>query len=167
MKHIGRVIEFHKTAGHPVTDIDSIPTVKQRTLRLNLILEELIELSHAYGLSETFRNKLLAQTTIDCKDTFEFNQVESLDALCDLEVVVLGGYCMSGFTEVADSAFTEVMDSNMSKFCSSLDEVHASTSKHNDWYHKLVNGVYVLYRTADNKIMKGINYFKPNLEKFL
>jgi len=33
-------------------------------------------------------------------------------------------------------------------------------------YEKIAEGRYIVYRTRDKKVMKSINYFRPDLSKF-
>ena len=33
-------------------------------------------------------------------------------------------------------------------------------------FEKVTEGRYIVYRTRDKKVMKSINYFRPNLKKF-
>lgn len=73
------------------------------------------------------------------------DKVDALDALCDLAYVLNGAILSLGYASVIEDAFNEVHASNMSK----LD----------------ANGNPVL--REDGKILKGPNYFKPNLGKFI
>lgn len=63
--------------------------------------------------------------------------------------------------------FLEVHKSNMSKFCKTLKEAKDSVKEYNDKegddfsYYKKVGKYYVILRTSDNKVLKGLNYFKP------
>ncbi len=176
------IIEFQKAGGHTVaySTENHIPSIEDRKLRLKLIFEELSELADAYGLEQTMINicnnyigGIYAKTQSNpiSKDTLEFNKVEALDALCDLSVVVNGGYCISGFTDIAEEAYDETMNSNLSKFCYSLDEAMATVAGKDDWEYKLTNidgkDIYVFYRKEDKKIMKGAGYYKPDYSKLL
>lgn len=173
------IIEFQKAGGHTVayTSDNHTPSIEDRKLRLKLIFEELTELAEAYGLEKTFQNivkKLIYEkelSMIESIDTKEFNRIEALDALCDLSVVVNGGYCVSGFTDIAEEAYEETMRSNMSKFCYSLDEALATVANRNDWTYKqvVVNDkiIYAILRKEDGKIMKSPSFFKPDYNKFL
>ena len=177
--NLRQVVNFQTTCGHTVkfTDDKYIPTIKERKLRLNLILEELEELAESYGLDKYFINLKDKQSAekqtdllnhnIELHDTNVFNKIEALDANCDLEVVVLGAYCINGFTNIAKDAFKETMDSNMSKFCKTEDEALATVAGKDDWDYKVVNGNYVFVRKSDNKILKASSFFKPNYTKFL
>lgn len=172
------IIEFQKAGGHTVayTTENHIPSIEDRKLRLKLIFEELTELAEAYGLEKTFQNivkKLIYEKELsieECKDTKEFNKTEALDALCDLSVVVNGGYCVSGFTDIAEEAYEETMRSNMSKFCYSLDEALATVANKEDWTYKQVvvddKIIYAILRKEDGKIMKSPAFYKPDYSKF-
>jgi hypothetical protein len=176
--NLQQVIDFQTTCGHTVKNVSDnyIPTIKERKLRLNLILEELEELAESYGLDKYFINLKdkqsaekhtdLLNNNIELHDTNVFNKIEALDANCDLEVVVLGAYCINGFTNIAKGAFKETMDSNMSKFCKTEDEALATVAGKDDWDYKVVNGNYVFVRKSDNKILKASSFFKPNYNRF-
>lgn len=96
---------------------------QQRVLYAKLISEEFAEFLQAY---------------------FEKDNVEQLDAVCDL-VWVLIGYAKSRGWDI-EGAFDEVARSNMSK----LDPQTGKPIKR-----------------EDGKVMKGANYFAPSLEKYL
>ena len=169
------IIEFQKAGGHTVaysTD-NHIPSVKDRELRLSLIFEELSELADAYGMNKVFTDMCEEHLhlTAEIENTFEFNKVEALDALCDLSVVFNGGFAVSGFTDIAQEAYDETMRSNMSKFCYSLDEALATVAGKEDWTYRVTNingrDVYVFLRKSDGKILKGKSFFIPDYSKLL
>lgn len=169
------IIEFQKAGGHTVaysTD-NHIPSIEDRKLRLKLIFEELSELADAYGMKDTFAKICNSYSNANSYeiDTDDFNKVEALDALCDLSVVVNGGYCISGFTDIAQEAYDETMRSNMSKFCYSLDEALATVAGKDDWTYRVTNingrDVYVFLRKSDGKILKGKRFFQPDYSKLL
>lgn len=72
--------------------------------------------------------------------------------------------------------FDEIHNSNMTKFCVNEDEV-GLTSKHyqnefncNTYYIEksfFDSKLYIVKRSSDNKILKSINYTKPNINKIL
>lgn len=66
--------------------------------------------------------------------------------------------------EQFQQALNRVHDSNMSKFCKTLSEAEETVSAYKkrgiDTSYKLVNGLYVITRRKDGKILKSINY-KP------
>lgn len=70
--------------------------------------------------------------------------VEVCDAIIDMTYVVYGIIVQHGLTEIFEDMFEEVHKSNMSK---------------------LENGKVL--RRSDGKILKGSEYFKPNLKKYV
>ena len=122
MSNFIKVGVFMKTFGQEVKDKPSFSTDKINKLRLDLIKEELDE------LTEAMKNKDL---------------LEVADALTDILYVTYGAGHAFGID--LDKCFDEVQNSNMSK----LDE--SGKPIYND----------------SGKVMKGPNYFKPNLSKFV
>ena len=122
MTNFDKVGTFMKTFGQEVKTKPSFSTDKINKLRLDLIKEELNE------LTEAMNNKDL---------------LEVADALTDILYVTYGAGHAFGIN--LDKCFEEVQNSNMSK----LDE----------------NGKPIY--NEHGKVMKGPNYFKPNLSKFV
>ncbi len=122
MSNFRKVGTFMKTFGQEVKTKPSFSTEKINKLRLDLIKEELEE------LTEAMYNKDL---------------LEVADALTDILYVTYGAGHAFGID--LDKCFDEVQNSNMSK----LDE----------------NGKPIY--NDSGKVMKGPNYFKPDLSKFL
>jgi len=122
MSNFSKVGVFMKTFGQEVKDKPSFSTDKINKLRLDLIKEELNE------LTEAMNNKDL---------------LEVADALTDILYVTYGAGHAFGIN--LDKCFEEVQNSNMSK----LDE----------------NGKPIY--NEHGKVMKGPNYFKPDLTKFI
>ena len=122
MSNFSKVGIFMKTFGQEVKDKPSFSTDKINKLRIDLINEELKELTDA------MKNKDL---------------LEVADALTDILYVTYGAGHAFGID--LDKCFDEVQNSNMSK----LGE----------------NGKPI-YNEA-GKVMKGPNYFKPDLSKYL
>ena len=98
--------------------------------------------------------------------------VEVLDALCDITYVSLGnGAMLHGLKDKVLPAYKEVQASNMSKACNTPQEaietvsIRAAEQKENCHFER-VGDSYVVYRTRDKKVMKSINYFRPNLKQF-
>mgnify|MGYP003670230252 CR=1 FL=1 len=61
--------------------------------------------------------------------------------------------------------------SNMSKACETEEEAMEtiavrSKEQNEDCHWEKVDDMYIVYRTRDRKVMKSLNYFKPNLTKF-
>ena len=122
MTNFDKVGTFMKTFGQEVKTKPSFSTDKINKLRLDLIKEELTE------LTEAMNNKDL---------------LEVADALTDILYVTYGAGHAFGIN--LDKCFEEVQNSNMSK----LDE----------------NGKPIY--NEDGKVMKGPNYFKPDLSRFV
>ena len=122
MTNFNKVGTFMKTFGQEVKTKPSFSSDKINKLRLDLIKEELIE------LTEAMNNKDL---------------LEVADALTDILYVTYGAGHAFGIN--LDKCFEEVQNSNMSK----LDE----------------NGKPIY--NENGKVMKGPNYFKPDLSKFV
>ncbi len=122
MSNFSKVGIFMKTFGQEVKDNPSFSTDKINKLRIDLIKEELDE------LTEAMKNKDL---------------LEVADALTDILYVTYGAGHAFGID--LDKCFAEVQNSNMSK----LDE----------------NGKPIYNESG--KVMKGPNYFKPDLSKFV
>lgn len=90
--------------------------------------------------------KLSNEENLEYLDACEDNdKVEILDALVDELYIWCGKVLSHGMQDLINEAFKEVHASNMSK----LD----------------ANGFPI--KRVDGKVMKGENYFKPNLVKFL
>ena len=122
MSNFSKVGIFMKTFGQEVKKKPSFSTDKINKMRLDLIKEELSELTDAMN------NKDL---------------LEVADALTDILYVTYGAGHAFGID--LDKCFDEVQNSNMSK----LDE----------------DGKPIY--NEHGKVMKGPNYFKPDLSKFV
>ena len=120
MTNFDKVGTFMKTFGQEVKTKPSFSTDKINKLRLDLIKEEIAE------LTEAMNNKDL---------------LEVADALTDILYVTYGAGHAFGID--LDKCFDEVQNSNMSK----LDE----------------NGKPIY--NEHGKVMKGPNYFAPNLKR--
>ena len=98
--------------------------------------------------------------------------VEILDALCDIAYVSLGnGTMLHGLKDKIWPAYQEVQASNLSKACQSEEEARLTVEKRSKeqgeaCHWEEVSDMYIVYRTRDRKVMKSINYFRPDLEKF-
>ena len=122
MSNFSKVGTFMKTFGQEVKDKPAFSTDKINKLRIDLIKEELEELTEAMK-----NNDLL----------------EVADALTDILYVTYGAGHAFGID--LDKCFEEVQNSNMSK----LNE----------------NGKPIY--NVSGKVMKGPNYFKPDLSKYI
>jgi predicted HAD superfamily Cof-like phosphohydrolase len=148
---LNQVGEFHKTFKHPIVDQPAIPNAKRSALRVELIAEELKELEEAI------------------KDN---DLVEVADALCDIQYVLSGAILEFGMGDKFKELFDEVQRSNMSKACESEQEAqatvdHYTSNKQTPCYYKEIDGKWLVYRTADEKTLKSINYSPADLKSIL
>lgn len=143
--------QFHKTFKHPILEHPAIPSEERCRLRVALIAEELKELEEA----------------IKDKDI-----VEVADALCDIQYVLSGAILEFGLGEKFKSLFEEVQRSNMSKACATEKEAVATVAYYmakdgTECYYREEGGKWLVYRKADNKTIKSINYSPADLKKIL
>jgi predicted HAD superfamily Cof-like phosphohydrolase len=149
---VSEVETFNATMGKPNNYSPVIPDEKEWMFVYNFILEELEEYKHA------------------CETG---NIVEVLDALCDIAYVSIGnGVMLHGLKDQILPAYAEVQASNMSKACKTEEEaiqtVELRSKEQGEPCHYEQQGEYwIVYRTRDRKVMKNVNYFKPNLKQFL
>ena len=122
MTNFEKVRVFMKTYGQEVKDKAGFSDAKTNKLRIDLIKEELEELTEAMQ---------------------DENLLEVADALTDILYVTYGAGHAFGIN--LDKCFEEVQNSNMSK---------------------LGEDGKPIYNEA-GKVMKGPNYFKPDLSKYL
>ncbi len=122
MTNFEKVRLFMKTYGQEVKDKAGFSDAKTNKLRIDLIKEELEELTEAMQ---------------------DENLLEVADALTDILYVTYGAGHAFGID--LDKCFDEVQNSNMSK---------------------LGEDGKPIYNEA-GKVMKGPNYFKPDLSKYL
>ena len=122
MTNFEKVRLFMKTYGQEVKDKAGFSDAKTNKLRIELIKEELEELTEAMQ---------------------DENLLEVADALTDILYVTYGAGHAFGID--LDKCFEEVQNSNMSK---------------------LGEDGKPIYNEA-GKVMKGPNYFKPDLSKYL
>ena len=149
---VDEVEEFNEVMGKSYQN-RTTPTIdpKDADFVINFIQEELDELKVAVK---------------------EKNIIEIFDALLDITYVGLGnGALVFGLKDKMLDGYAEVQASNMSKICNTIAEAEETVKLRSEQqgepcHYEESNGKYVVYRTSDNKVMKSINYFKPNLGKF-
>ncbi len=148
---VSEVEEFNATMGKPNNYEPVIPEEKEWMFVYNFILEELEEYKAACEAGDI---------------------VEILDALCDIAYVSIGnGAMLHGLKDKLWSAYQEVQASNMSKACVDEEEAQATVERRSKEQNELchyekVGDYYIVYRTRDRKVMKNINYFRPDLKQF-
>ena len=95
-----------------------------------------------------------------------------LDAILDITYVGLGnGAMVFGLKDKMWAGYQEVQASNLSKICNTLEEAEETVRVRSEeqgtpCHYEEVNGKYVVFRSHDNKVMKSINYFRPDLTQF-
>ena len=148
---VNEVEEFNRTFGKPNNYEPTIPEEKEWKFVYDFILEELEEYKEA------------------CE---QGNIVEVLDALCDIAYVSLGnGTMLHGLKDKIWPAYQEVQASNMSKSCETEKEAKETVTVRAEeqgekCHFEKVGDRYVVYRSRDRKVMKSINYFRPDLSQF-
>jgi predicted HAD superfamily Cof-like phosphohydrolase len=149
---VNEVEEFNATFGKPNNYAPTIPEKKEWQFVYDFIQEELEEYREACERGDI---------------------VEVLDALCDIAYVSLGnGTMLHGLKSKIWPAYQEVQASNMSKACTTEKEAIQTVSQRSTeqgeacHFEKIAEGRYIVYRTRDRKVMKSINYFRPDLHQF-
>ena len=122
MSNFDKVGTFMKTFGQEVKTKPSFSSDKINKLRIDLIREELEELTEAMNKKDL---------------------LEVADALTDILYVTYGAGHAFGIN--LDACFNEVQNSNMSKLGKDGKPIY----------------------NESGKVMKGPNYFKPDLSKFV
>ena len=148
---VDEVEEFNHTMGKPNNYKPTIPTRKEWQFVYDFVLEELEEYREACERGDI---------------------VEILDALCDITYVSLGnGAMLHGLKDKVWPAYQEVQASNMSKSCADETEAELTVKVRSEaqgekCHYEKVGDRFVVYRTRDKKVMKSVNYFRPNLKKY-
>lgn len=144
------VAAFHRLFGHPVIENPAIPDEKRCNLRVALLSEELKELEVAIA---------------------EQDLTGIADALCDLQYVLSGAILEFGLGNKFEALFNEVQRSNMSKACKSLEEAEATLLHYQkqgvDAYYVEKDGLFLVYRRADNKTLKSVAYSEAQLDALI
>ncbi|MBP7722046.1 MAG: nucleoside triphosphate pyrophosphohydrolase family protein [Alphaproteobacteria bacterium] len=122
-------------------------------------LEQVREFHETYGLpvesapnisdqkTNDLRINLIAEELEELQEALKNNDiVETLDALIDLQYVLDGAFLSFGLHDVKEIAFAEVHRSNMSKLGEDGKPIR---------------------RESDGKVMKGPNYFVPDMSQFI
>lgn len=149
---VSEVEIFNKTFGKPNNYEPTIPEEQwQSKFVYDFINEENEELKEAY----------------EAKDI-----VGVLDAICDIVYVGLGNAALLfGLKDKILPAYAEVQASNMSKVCKTEGEAEETVivrakEQGEQCHYEHVGDYWIVYRSRDFKVMKSINYFKPNLNQF-
>lgn len=178
---------FMNAAGQEVKPAPGQPSEDVLKLRLSLELEELYEKAQAFGIEGTFQYMLLDKLNdknclsidiwnnniklIDDGDTGKYDPVAVLDACADQRVVADGTILACGLQGVFEEAMNIVHESNMSKFCTDMNEAAQTSVAYKEkgietaWFAR--GGKWVVTRTSDAKILKSLNYKPANLAPLL
>jgi len=149
---VNEVETFNSTFGKPNNYETTIPEKKEWEFVYDFVLEELEEYKEACQKGDI---------------------VEVLDALCDIAYVSLGnGTMLHGLKDKIWPAYQEVQASNMSKACKTEEEAILTVSQRSEeqgeacHFEEIAPGRFVVYRSRDKKVMKSVNYFRPDLKQF-
>ena len=148
---VDEVEDFNALMGKPNNYEPVIPERKEWEFVYNFILEELEEYKEACEKGDI---------------------VEVLDALCDITYVATGnGVMLHGLKDKIWEAYQEVQASNLSKACRTEEEakttvIQRSSEQGEECHYEKVGEYYIVYRTRDRKVIKNINYFRPNLQQY-
>lgn len=143
---LNQVAEFHRTFHAPVLETPQIPSAARCQLRVSLLAEELDELREAIT---------------------EGDIVAVADALCDLQYVLSGAVLEFGLGDQFKALFDEVQRSNMSKACLTIAEAEATVADYQakgfPCHFIESDGKYLVFRDADHKTLKSVNYSPADL----
>ena len=148
---VDEVEEFNALMNKPNNYEPTIPEKKEWQFVYDFVLEELEEYREACERGDI---------------------VEVLDALCDIAYVSLGnGTMLHGLKDKIRPAYNEVQASNLSKACQTESEARKtvevrSKEQGEACHYEMVGDKYIVYRTRDRKVLKNINYFRPDLRQF-
>ena len=151
VQFVNEVEIFNATFGKPNNYAPTIPEKKETDFVYDFCIEEITEYQEA------------------CQNG---DIVEILDAICDIAYVTLGNATMlHGLKDKIWPAYQEVQASNMSKSCISEEEAMEtitlrSKEQAEPCHSEKVGDYWIVYRTRDRKVMKNINYFRPDLKQF-
>ncbi|GAB3570954.1 nucleoside triphosphate pyrophosphohydrolase family protein [Spirosoma luteolum] len=147
---LNQVAAFHRTFHAPVLDTPQIPDAARAQLRVALLAEELDEFREAIAANDL---------------------VAAADALCDLQYVLSGAVLEFGLGDTFKTLFDEVQRSNMSKACLTIDEAEATVALYQGkgvpCHYVESAGTYLVFRDADRKTLKSVNYSPADLAGIL
>ena len=186
-----KVAEFHKLFEHPINEPGSVEDRKIRSLRIKLLFEELEELARASDMNETFyrlcmlharevirtkeghSNAELAEgdrwmeqhiASMGLEDGDMVDKVEELDALCDIEYVLMGKVLTSGLHKVFDREFDVVHQNNLDKAHRSEEHAQETARRKGLQNYSITpkDGVFLLL-DKDLKLTKPYDHLKVKL----
>ena len=91
------------------------------------------------------------------------------DALGDILYVWANGVMLHGMKGSIEKVYAEIQRSNMSKACNTEEDAIATAEfrKKNmgiETHYEAVGDKWVVYRSSDRKVLKALDYEKPNLK---
>jgi NTP pyrophosphatase (non-canonical NTP hydrolase) len=149
MTGIQKIKHWRETFGLPNRETPQIASEEEQSLAVKLIQEEALELIEAIWPDNNSGSKL--------------DQIA--DAIGDLYFVVTQAAMIHGLDP--EMLIDRVYTSNMSKLCDNVTEAEASVFEYTTkgietYYTQLPDGKFIIKRTIDNKVLKGINFFEPD-----
>jgi predicted HAD superfamily Cof-like phosphohydrolase len=183
MNEQNKISEWLTLAGKQAPKTPRFPDDDKFQLGLNLILEELLEAAES-GPDEQV-NIFLDNATKMIEDTRfkifkrergEGDLNELRDACADLRVVLGNLIHFTGISKQFNEDFSEVMDSNFSKFCLTEEQANKSVEAYEngnhpnkfgnviECYHEKVGEYWIIKRKGDNKVLKSIGFKEPNFK---
>lgn len=153
MQSIEQVKEFHEVFNHVIAPAPCIPDEGNNRFRQSFILEELAEVSQALAADDV---------------------VLFADGLADIQYVLDGWFLNAGLLKYKDAIMEEVHRSNMSKVCKTRKEAEDTIESLQDLHDPEdevqtkyiidpVGDYFIVKRAHDGKVMKSINYSKPDI----
>jgi predicted HAD superfamily Cof-like phosphohydrolase len=150
---IQKIKHWRETFGLPNRETPQLASKEEATLALRLIEEETKELE--MSLFSKINNEYVYDPELD----------QIADSLGDLFFVVTQAAMVHGLDP--EMLIDRVYTSNMSKLCLTEQEAVDSVKNYTDkgietYYTQLPDGKFIIKRTVDNKVLKGINFFEPD-----
>ena len=154
MTGINKIKNWRSCFGLPNRNTPQVTTEEEAELAWRLIQEETNEL-----LDELYT----ASNNTD--QIYKPNLAGIADAIGDLYFVVTQAAMIHGLDP--EMLIDRVYTSNMSKLCLTEEEAVRSVKAYTDkeistYYTQLPDGKFIIKRTVDNKVLKGINFFEPD-----
>lgn len=175
------VLSFMKNFNqiHSLTPV--VPSQQQMLFSLDLILEETSEIAEACGKNtmSLFGSHLVEkgqklQELAEKSLQNDVNLTGVYDGLIDLGYVHGGAIHRFGMGSKYAEGFEEVHRSNMSKACESLEEAQDTSIEYSKNgvsctidTSKSDQGIWLVLRESDNKLLKSIEYSSAQLESIL
>ncbi len=125
------------------------------------------------GFEKKFIYDFILEELEEYKEAYEKDDIVGIaDAFGDIMYVLSAGILVYGLKDKFEDIFQEIQASNMSKSCSTEEEAIEtvkvrSQEKGYDCHYEKVDDKWIVYRSSDRKAQKSINYFSPNLKKFI